>query len=98
MMKTVEDKVKGWLAVDEGSPIRTQLEELRTRTLLDAYLIRGAKRIHSDWFTSYSIDLGTAERRRLILLMEDPKTSDSDFLDAAKVISMSRSYRNLHFF
>ena len=30
MMKMVEDRVNGWLAVDDGSPVRTKLEELRT--------------------------------------------------------------------
>jgi hypothetical protein len=91
MMKTVEDKVNGWLAVDEGSPVRTKLEELRTRTLLDAYLIKAAKRVHGDRFATH-IDLGVAELRRLTHLMKDPKTSDIDFLDAAKVIAMSRDF------
>ena len=91
MMKTVEDKVNGWLAVDEGSPVRTKLEELRTRTLLDAYLIKAAKRVHGDKFAT-SIDLGVAELRRLTHLMKDPKTSDIDFLDAAKVVAMSRDF------
>ena len=36
------------------------------------------------------MDLGVTEVRRLTLLLKNPKTSDIDFLDAARVISMSR--------
>lgn len=90
MLKTVESRINGWLALDDGSPVKTKLEDIRTRSLLDAYLIRAARQVQGDRFSTSTMQLGAAEVKRLTLLLQDPDTTDIDFLDAAKVIAMTR--------
>lgn len=89
-MQMVETKVNGWLSINEGSPVQEKLEHLRTRTLLDSYMVRGAREMTDQHSRFTSIELSRQELARITMLMKDKSTTDIDFNDAAKVVALSR--------
>ncbi|KTL63268.1 hypothetical protein AA106_17580 [Photorhabdus laumondii subsp. laumondii] len=84
------DKVNNWLRFDnDNSGGRKVLEEIRTRALLDSYSIRLSREGNN---TPFSIRLTGSETERLMAIVLEPKTSDSDFIDALNIIIASKSF------
>lgn len=88
-MRNVEERMQAWLSVSTDSPVKTTLEQLRTRAILDAQLIRVARLQESDGYGSYMAQLDKEEVHRLCLALKDPRTTDADFADAAKLVALN---------
>ncbi|RAW86751.1 hypothetical protein [Photorhabdus laumondii] len=89
------DKVNNWLRFDnDNSGGRKVLEEIRTRALLDSYSIRLSRQRNN---TPFSIQLTGSETERLMAIVLEPKTSDSDFIDALNIIIASKSFLGRRF-
>jgi hypothetical protein len=88
-MRNVEERMQAWLSVNTDSPVKTTLEQLRTRAILDAQLIRAARQQQSDGFGTDMAQLDKEEIHRLCLALKDPRTTDADFADAAKLVALN---------
>ncbi|WP_208941867.1 hypothetical protein [Paracidovorax avenae] len=85
-------RVESWLALGSDSPIKTSLEQLRTRTILDAYQVRAIRRMEQNGSDTTIPPLGSEEMQRLYALLLDTSTSDGDFFDAAKLVALARGH------
>ncbi|MFT3857665.1 MAG: hypothetical protein QM742_09260 [Aquabacterium sp.] len=89
-MKRVDDKIESWLAIGSDSPIKTSLERLRTRTILDSYLVRALRTREEDGFDRPAVTLSDDDRARLYLILKDPATPLTDYADAARLVHLSK--------
>lgn len=85
-----ENLVTDWLSVNPGSPFRAALEKVKTRALLDSYMIRDARLNDGDPFDGNRLGLSSEEVGRLLTLMRRRDTDDADFDDAAHLVALSR--------
>ncbi len=83
-----ENKVNRWMRFDDESGGRKALDELRTEAIINAYMIRLARNYSS---ASESLfPLNGPEEKRLLEVLQTPKTSYSDFSDALTIIIKNR--------
>jgi len=85
-----EHVVTDWLSVNPGSPFRMALEKVKTRALLDSFMIRDARLNDGDPFDGGRLGLSSEEVGRLLILMRSRDTDDADFNDAAHLVALSR--------
>lgn len=89
--KFVDDKVKDWLSVSsQDSPVKATLEDLRNHAVLDAWTVKLARQAIDARAAYRSLGLSNTELARLREIMLNPASSRADFLDAARLISVSR--------
>jgi len=86
----VRQKLDAWLAFETGSPTKTTMEAMRTRTILDAYIVRSIRNQEERGAFGASPPLGNDELQRLYVMMLNPKTDDGLFADAAKLVAVVR--------
>ncbi|WP_448099759.1 hypothetical protein [Luteibacter jiangsuensis] len=89
--KFVGDKVKDWLSVSsQDSPVKATLEDLRNHAVLDAWTVKLARQAIDARAAYRSLGLSNTELARLRDIMLNPASSRADFLDAARLITVSR--------
>lgn len=87
----MKERVEDWLRFDvKESEARKNLDELRTQALLDAHTIRYARSLSSP-FGINSHPLEESEIKRLVEIVVNVDSSYSDFADALRLITRSRS-------
>ncbi|HKT29080.1 hypothetical protein [Dyella sp.] len=89
----VDTKVKEWLSMSTPeSPVKITLEKLRTQTVLDSLTARLARQKIDNHFSSYALGISEDELQRLRQILIDPASSESNFIDAARIIENSRGF------
>lgn len=87
----VDAKVREWMSVSmPNSPVKETLERLRNRAVVDALTIQLARQTYSQQSAFSRVQLSADEKARLCQVMLDLDTSDSTFMDAARVIEASK--------
>jgi hypothetical protein len=86
---TFTNKVDRWLRFEDGDSDESKaLDAMRTRALLDAYMVRFARERLDG--RNGSLSLTEAERQRLLMILQDSSSDVGQFSDALTIITRSR--------
>ncbi|MEV8470516.1 hypothetical protein [Ralstonia sp. UNC404CL21Col] len=87
----IDAKVREWMSVSmPNSPVKETLEKFRNRAVVDALSIRLARQTYDRQPMFSRVELSADEKNRLCQVMLDLDTSDSTFMDAARLIEAAK--------
>ncbi len=85
-----KEQIQVWLSFEnEDSQVADILEDYRTRSLLDSFIIKRA-RIRSSNTSNIRLELKEKDKLRLLNIIKDPKSKYFDFHDALTILAENR--------